>query len=407
MLEKTELRIRLEISCQVNRKGIWSLGVAEIMRTKVTCNPTETAPAAGSKEQIEVHEFASVKWAWASRDLATAAARNYRLLLEDSKPRPADVALVRVERIGHHHFLETADERRLRLYEGDAVIAVFGNRYATDVYEGQVLDVDNLHLLTASGVIGTVLARHKDIGRPTALSFVGYLAGASGSRINLKQLQYRRQANPGDGPPVVLVVGTGMSTGKTTVTRKLLRGLASGGVRVAGCKLTGSSSPRDLYEMRAAGAVLATDFSEYGFPSTAGEPLEELIRVMDLMRAASARVGAEAVVMEIADGCLQRETQMLLESDEVRLRVRGVVIAGACSSSLLFATQFVQQAGLKVWAVSGLITNSPLFVREFTSRSCVPVVSSRGRAARLAQIVLHQVENTGDLTTWALAAHVE
>jgi hypothetical protein len=189
----------------------------------------------------------------------------------------------------------------------------------------------------------------------------------------------------------VLVVGTGMNTGKTTVTRKILRALTTDGVRVAGCKLTGSASPRDLHEMRASGAVFATDFSEYGFPSTYGEPLGELIRLMDVMTDACGRAGAELAVIEIADGFLQPETQMLLKSEELRRRVRGVVVAGACASSLLFATEFVQNAGLDVWAASGLITNSPLFVREFSARSAVPVASSRGSAGRLARIVIEKI----------------
>jgi hypothetical protein len=82
---------------------------------------------------------------------------------------------------------------------------------------------------------------------------------------------------------------------------------------------------------------------------------------------------------------------MLLESEEIRQRVRGVVVAGTCSSSLLFATDYLHKAGLDVWAASGVVTNSPLFVREFSARSNVPVASSRGRAARLAHTVLKMI----------------
>jgi hypothetical protein len=358
--------------------------------------------------KCEIHDFSSVKWAWAGRYLTgDVPDGKYSLLLDNSKPRPADVVVVRVERVGHHHHIETEQERRLRLYEGDRLVGVFGNRYATDVYEGRVLELKKLHLLTASGLIGTVVSRHHDVGRPTALSFVGYLAGSSGSRINLKELRFQPVVGLRPSPEVVLVVGTGMNTGKTTVTRKILRALAAGGVRVAGCKLTGSASPRDLYEMRATGAVLATDFSDYGFPSTYGEPLGELIRLMDVITDAGVRAGAQLVVAEIADGCLQPETQMLLESEEIRRRVRGVVVAGACSSSLLFATEFVQKAGLDVWAASGLATNSPLFVREFSARSPVPVVSSRGGAARLARIIVDKMAvGTRQERRWKASAQV-
>jgi hypothetical protein len=283
--------------------------------------------------------------------------------------------------------METARERRLRLYEGDRLVCVFGNRYATDVYEGRVLNLKKLHLLTGSGVIGTLLSRHHEVSCPTSVSFLGYLTDARGYRVNMRErcLQPTSGKEPSIG--VVLVVGTGMNTGKTTVMRKLLRALVSRGIRVAGCKLTGTASPRDLGEIRASGALIATDFSDYGFPSTYGESLAELIQLFDSMVDACAREHCQLVIMEIADGLLQRETQMLLNSEGMKRRVRGVVVSGACSSSALFAVDYLQKAEMDVWAVSGLITNSPLFMREFSSRSSIPLVSSRNSANRLASIV--------------------
>jgi|SRR5580658_328003 hypothetical protein len=344
----------------------------------------------------EAFDASAVRWAWAARGLRSeAAGKEHSLLIDHGRPSVADAVVVQVDRIGHHQHLEIEGERRLRLYEGDRLVGVFGNRYATDVYEGRVLEARKLHLLTTSGLIGTVTCRNRNVGRPTTVKFVGFLADSHGNRINTKRLLLQPAIPPGRSPDLVLVVGTGMSTGKTTVMRKILRAMATSGVRVAGCKLTGTASPRDLYEMKGTGAVLATDFSDYGFPSTYGESVDDLIRLMDLMGAACGRAGAEIAMIEIADGLLQPETQKLLESDEVRRRVRGVVVAGECSSSLLFATEYLRKIGHEVWAVSGLITNSPLFVREFTDRSSIVVASSRGSANRLARIIVKKsVEKT-------------
>jgi hypothetical protein len=129
--------------------------------------------------------------------------------------------------------------------------------------------------------------------------------------------------------------------------------------------------------MRATGVPFALDFSHYGFPSTYGASLEDLLRLFDCMLRECSRQRPRLVVMEVADGFLQRETQMLLASDAFRHRVRGVIVAGACPGSALCATDSIRRAGFDVWAVSGLLTNSPLFVQEFASRSAIPVVSSR------------------------------
>lgn len=358
------------------------------MRTSAPPGGVEAAEAV-PVQPCDWLDAGAVPWSWAVRALKPGAAENqFGLLFDHSSPVAGDAVVVQVERIGHHQHLETGWERRLRLYEGDRLIGAFGNRYATDVYEGRVLEVRKLHLLTTSGLIGTVTCRHRNVARPTTVKFLGYLADSHGRRINTKDHRFPSAPLWGGSPDLVLVVGTGMSTGKTTVMRKILRALAVSGVRVAGCKLTGTASPRDLYEMKATGAVLATDFSDYGFPSTYGESLDHLIRLMDHMGAACGRAGAEIAMIEIADGLLQPETQALLQSDEIRRRVRGVVVAGACSSSLLFATEYLRKLGHEVWAVSGLITNSPLFVREFTDRSPIAVASSRGSANRLARIIV-------------------
>jgi hypothetical protein len=367
-------------------------------------------PETAFADTCQIHDFSEVKWSWAARQLLEGTAREeYRLRLDNLKPRPGDVALVRVDRIGHHHLLETEGDRRLRLYKGDRLMCVFGDRYATDVYEGRVHDLLKLHLLTGSGLVGTVVARHRDVNRPTELSFLGYLAGRDGAKINLKQLLFRPSSRPAPQVDVILVVGTGMSTGKTTVTRKVLQSLACRGVRVAGCKLTGTASPRDLCEYRATGVVHATDFSDYGFPSTYGTSLADLIGLFDGMLEACAAKGAQLVVMEIADGVLQRETGMVLESDEIRCRVRGLILAAACSGSALFAADYLEKLGLEVWALSGLITNAPLFVREFADRCSIPVASSRAGADRLARMILKRLEsgNQEEVQCVAAASMVE
>jgi hypothetical protein len=359
--------------------------------SSISPDPELTAVEAG----YGIPDLRSLRWAWTCRHLSLRAAEaGYHLLTDRSNPRPADVAVVRVEKVGHHHFIETAEHGRLRIYEGDSLIGVFGNRYATDVYEGRVHGLKKLHLLTASGVVGTVVSRHRNAGRPTSVSFTGYLGDGSGQRINLKQALFAASASPGpliSAVDLVLVIGTGMNCGKTTVARKILRALTSLGVPVAGCKLTGTASPRDLSEMRATGAIHATDFSEYGFPSTYGEAAEDLVELLDRMTGACALAGARIAVVEIADGLLQRETRLLLESEEIRRRVRGVVVAGACSSSLLFVVGSVTKNGFNVWAASGLITNSPLFMREFSDCSSIPVVSSRGSGTRLTRILVERL----------------
>ncbi|NIN76698.1 MAG: DUF1611 domain-containing protein [Planctomycetales bacterium] len=326
------------------------------------------------------------KWGWACRAVDPQAA--YLLPGDDSLPPVVgDVALVEVTAVKNHTRIVTRDHQRLRIYEGDQLVGVFGNRYATDAFEAQVAAGDQLHLLTSAGMIGTVVSRNQKIQAPTQLRMLGHLATRGGRRINLLNHRQQTALSPNFTAQVVLAVGTGMNSGKTTTAAKLVKALVRRKVRVAACKLTGSVCHRDLSELQAAGAQDTRDFSDYGFPSTYLCQQDDLVNLYQAMLADSQAIRPDVVVMEIADGVLQRETELLLSDPSVQRYVRGVVLAAPCSASALFGAEQIRRHGLEVIAVSGIISNSPLFMREFSQQSDLPLASSVGDAAELAQLV--------------------
>jgi hypothetical protein len=139
--------------------------------------------------------------------------------------------------------------------------------------------------------------------------------------------------------------------------------------------------------MRAASAVRVLDFSDYGFPSTYLCPKTELMSLFRTMMADIAPSAPDVVVMEIADGILQRETAMLLEEARIRTALQGVVLAADNALSAHFGVQRLHSLGHDVLGVTGLLTSSPLCVREFNELSDVPVASSAGSGSPLAELV--------------------
>ncbi len=351
--------------------------------------------AAAAPRRLTLGDFPThlpLKWSWACRELVPH--RHYQVLPQQAAPpQPGDVALVQIDKLGYHGKIATSDQGRLRLYPCDALVGVFGNRYATDAYEGRVESTDSLHLLTGGGMLGTVVSRHKKMKAPTQCTFLGYLADEQGERLNLKSLQFRPTRLPTPPDNVVLLIGTGMNSGKTTTGTKLVKALLAQGLRVSVCKLTGSVSHNDLYEMRATGAHDVRDFSDYGFPSTYLCDCDELLALFQTMLADAAQVEPDVVVMEIADGLLQRETRMLLQHELVRSGVRGVVHTAGCAASALYGVAQLEQAGHKVIAVSGLITSSPLFVRELAEHCTATICSSTDSGEGLAGQVMQACRN--------------
>lgn len=334
-----------------------------------------------------------IKWSWACRILENGSFKLDQNSLT-AEPKAGDIALVKVDRVGYHSSLVTANNRKLRIYQGDLVVGVFGNRYATDALEAKVEGLQDLSLLTAGGMIGSVKSKHNDFGRPTGVTFVGFLKNDKGQRVNLKELEFRVSRPKGILRNIILVVGTGMNAGKTTTARILVKSLSDRGFKVAACKLTGSVSNRDQDELRSAYARSVIDFSDYGFPSTYLCEQEELFSLFNTMVADFEKTSPDVVIMEIADGILQRETAMLLAEQSIKSMIKGVILAADSASAALYATEKLAGKGHKIIAVSGAITSSPLSVREFKENSNIPVCSSVDTGEEvLADTVIHFIEN--------------
>ena len=303
-----------------------------------------------------------------------------------------DLIIARVKSIGSHAALITSDAKRLRLYRDDIILGVTGNRYASDAYEAKITPDGPLHLVTASGMCATVLNRHSDQGDPTGLELLGRVCNA-GKPINLIESCFAPRTPSSARANVVFVLGSGMNAGKTTTSRRLVKALLRCGLRVAASKLTGSVSHRDLYEYESTGAHDVRDFSQYGFPSTYGCTLSELEQLFLTMVADAEQARPDVIVMEIADGVLQRETAAILSSAVCRSFVFGTVLAAPCALSSLQGVHQIAQYGHTVLAVSGPISNSPLMVREFEEHSDVPFVTSSNQAVELAERVTSALEN--------------
>jgi len=342
-------------------------------------------PVAFAREATpEKQGQASIHWSWACRKVDTSA----RIRLEESaSPAPVagDVALVRVESTDFHKHITTAENRRLRLYPGAQFVGVFGNRYAAAAFEAEVQGTANLNMLTGAGMIGTVKSKHYQVAEPTRLSLVGFLRDTNGGRLNLKQRLFHPTPERRLPRNLIYIVGSGMNSGKTTTAARMIKSLCNLGIDVAACKLTGSVSNRDQDEMTAAGEHPVIDFSDFGFPSTYLCPKEELLQLFYAMMNELAPRDPDVVLVELADGLLQRETAMLLSTPEIQKASRGVILAAGGSLSALWGVDRLRRLGHTVVAVSGKFTSSPLSMREFTENdSNIPVASSADNGDELA-----------------------
>lgn len=280
-------------------------------------------------------------------------------------PRAGDLVLARVTRVGKHKTLELTDSRRSNLFVGDEVVVAYGARYAPDQFSAHVPDtLGPCHLAAGGGVAARVTERHAGVSAPTELLPLGLLADARGQRLNLADFALPRRPANGPRPLSIASLGTSMNAGKTTSAAYLVRGLVRAGLRVGAAKITGTGSGNDPGLLRDAGAELVLDFTDLGHASTAGLELPCLLEVLNGVQGAMAAQGVDVLVLEVADGLLQRETALLLRSPHFAQRVDGSLFSSGDAMGAVAGVRWLREQGLPVLGLSGAMTASPLALAE-------------------------------------------
>lgn len=296
------------------------------------------------------------------------------------KPRLGDVAIFEIVEIGKHTTIQSPSKRNVYLLEGDQIMAAFGNRYATEQYEGYIPEfpTEDLEILGAGGAIGLIHSKNAALEHiePTRIRLIGYCTNEQGKILNTLYHHQPSVAFTGEVPnqaKVILSLGATMDSGKTTTAAYLVAGLKRAGHRVAYMKLTGTCYSKDQDLAYDCGADLTTDFADLGYPSTF---LCELQDLKDLYQGLLQRVSAaqpDFVVVEIADGIHQRETFALISDEAFMSTVSNVVFSSGDSLAALYGEQFLGSLGIRLTAFCGRFTMSPLLIREVQAHSRVPV----------------------------------
>ncbi len=321
-------------------------------------------------------------------------------------PKMGDVGIFRVL-LANGGYIMDIQKRASHLFEGDLVMLAFGSRYATNQYEGYVPEtpVTECQLLGRGGVAGLLTSENATFKTiPAQLELVGYATGSNAEVLNTIRHEALKEFNPFNiQAKVILSVGTSMDSGKTTSAAWLCGGLRAAGKRVAYLKLTGTTFPKDAALNLDRGAHFAADFSDFGFPSTYLLDRETLLNLyQSLVNVACEKGRAEYIVMEIADGLLQRETAMLLDDPSFRSTVHATLFSSGDSLGVLSGLQILEAWSIKPFAVTGLFTASELLIRELQGRIETPVFRLADLlSAQAINLVVKEEENVSNEIVWS------
>lgn len=219
--------------------------------------------------------------------------------------------------------VELPSGRMSQVFDGDLVIGAFGKRAATleGVGDWESIGDDRaLHALTAAGLFGKATSVSPLLPPMMRLTYKGHVV--RDEKVTMSQFCARRDPLPLT-IPVVLLIGTSMSSGKTTSGRVIVHELKRRGLNVAAAKLTGAARYRDVLSLGDAGADHVFDFVDVGLPSTvcAEETFKTaLAQLLTLI----AQSGADVLVAEAGASPLEPyngATAMAVLKDSIRMLV--------------------------------------------------------------------------------------
>ena len=265
--------------------------------------------------------------------------------------RSGDYVVARVDR-PDGGLIEAPDGHRIDVEPGDMVVGVLGTRRATLEVVGDWAEVGHdgvMQTLTRAGLFGSVTSV-ASFARPYVvdLTYQGHLR-LDGAFQSMSDWALAAPARPADRrTPAIVLIGTSMSSGKTTTARVLIRRLTGMGLSVAGAKLAGVARLADTLAMRDSGARATWDFVDAGLPSTVAAP-EVVTRASERVLAAVDAERADILVCEVGASPLEPyrgDTVLDLLGDRIVLTV-------LCASDPYAVVGAIEAFGVRPDVVAG------------------------------------------------------
>ncbi len=291
--------------------------------------------------------------------------------------------------------LELSDGRMIRMFGDDVVVGALGRRRALRGHVGDVPSSvkvgDRLAILNRGGVVGTSVSFDPEPEGPLACEVLG-MPIVNGRIPNIRDNAIKSVSSLAGMsiPPVVIVSGTSMASGKTSLLTELVQVLSKKGIRVAAGKLTGVACLRDLLSMEDNGAVETVSFLDAGYPSTAGLEVPVLVETAKAVIAELAAGSPEIMLLELGDGLVGDYGVIdVLVDPEIRNVVR---VHAFCANDLAGAwggLRFAQQYGLDIDLFAGPATDNLVGIEYLESEFNRPAINACKHPARMAEVVLN------------------
>jgi hypothetical protein len=293
-----------------------------------------------------------------------------------------------------YNTLELVTGRMAKINPGDIIAGVLGYRRALKGFIGNVPATikpgDRLHLLNLGGLVGQCVGHHHSLNNAIEVEVIG-MPVRDGRVLNIAERAIEPRPSLALTPPLVLVAGTCMNSGKTYAATEIIKHLARAGVRVSAAKLAGVACLRDTLNMQDHGAIETMSFLDCGLPSTVG--LDSLAPMAKGIIGKLAEAEPDCIVIELGDGILGGYGVETIFDDRELMEATAALVF--CASDFVGAwggRELLGARGVKIDVVSGAVTDSQMgidYVREHLGLAAANAVN---RGELLADLVKEKLQ---------------
>ncbi len=260
--------------------------------------------------------------------------------------------------------MELPSGRMSKLKKGDIIAVALGERMALKGFVGKLPTTLSpghvIHLLNFGGVAGECYsANTKEVGEPLRIRILGAIARKKQPlNINQKTL-YQPQTSMKSKVPIIIVTGTSMDSGKTTVATEIIKTLTRIGMKLAGAKLTGVGALRDIYKMQDYGVYNSVSFMDAGIPSTANIDNKTITNVAHGALDYLSQDNPDAIIVEFGDGLMGRYgVDSILSAPEIQKNVRLHIGCAGDPVGAIGLAKRCKEIGLPIDVISGPVTDN-------------------------------------------------
>jgi len=275
--------------------------------------------------------------------------------LEKIHWKTGDYVVGKITNTGNERMkIELINGRMRGIMKDDLVIGALGERYATLEATGSWREVEEdgiMHLLTGAGLMGKCTSKSAFLPNLIEIEYVGHVT--RDDQV-CKMDDYVKLTKESEfKTPVILLVGTSMSAGKTTVARIIVNHLKRAGLKIVAGKLTGASRFRDILSFKDVGASHIFDFVDMGLPSSIFPREKYRKKLMQLLSHIN-NVKADVAVIELGASPLEPYNGDVA-FEELKSSVKFIVL---CASDPYAVYGVMKSFKLKPDLVTGIATNT-------------------------------------------------